>query len=70
VAGGAVGEEDYSHSNHTAKVTPRETHIQKEIGYLDRKEKVLALGMRLGGSGGSVTPEISRVRSQLEKGHT
>ena len=33
------------------------THIRKETGYLDRKRKVLALGTRLRGGGGSVTPE-------------
>jgi len=36
---------------------------QKEMGYLDRGRKVLALGKRLWGRGGSVTPEISQVRS-------
>jgi len=42
VAGRAVGEEDYSHSNYITGATPRKTHIQKEIGYLDRKKSVSA----------------------------
>jgi len=40
------------------------------MGYLDRERKVLVLGTRLRGRGGSVTPEYLKYLARLEKGCT